>query len=291
MKEKQEHAEKGVWLSLITYIFLSIGKIVVGILSSSTALVADGLNNASDILVSTFILIGLKISKKPAGGNHPYGFHKAETIASLVASFIMMSIGIQVIIETSKSLFTSKIHSPDPLAAWVAIICAVVMFLVYSYNIRLAKRTNSQSLKAAAKDNLADSWLSIGVAVSVLGAQLSMPWLDPLAGFIIAFLICKTAWEIFRESSYHLSDGFYKNDLNEFRKTIKSVKGVQLIKDVKARTLGNKVYVDVIILVHPNLDVIEGHKIADNVEKILKQRHNVSYTHVHVEPVTYIKLI
>lgn len=291
MEEKVDYAEKGAWLSLGTYIFLSILKTVVGFMTNSKALIADGLNNTTDILVSVSILIGLKISKKPPDDNHPYGHHRAETIASLVAAFIMATVGIQVIVETMKSIVVPTSESPNLLSAWVAIISAVIMYFVYRYNVRLAKKIKNQALLAAAKDNLSDSWVSIGAAVGIIGSQFSMPWLDPFAAFVVGIMICKTAWGIFLDASHSLSDGFHKADLNEFRKTIRSIDGVKLISDIKARTLGNNVYVEVVIKVHPNLDVIEGHKISDKVEKIMKDKHYVKHTHVHVEPVTYIKLI
>ncbi|KKB35026.1 cation diffusion facilitator family transporter [Bacillus thermotolerans] len=291
MEDKQEYGEKGAWLSLGAYIVLSILKMAVGLMTNSKALVADGLNNTTDILVSISILIGLKISKKPPDDNHPYGHYRAETIASLIASFIMASVGIQVIVETFKHIISPLKESPDLLSAWVAVICAIVMYAVYRYNKRLAKKVNSPSLLAAAKDNLSDSWVSIGAAVGIIGSQFSMPWLDPLAGLIVGAMICKTAWDIFWESSHSLTDGFQKSELNEFRKTIKSVDGVKLISDIKARTLGNQIFVDVVIKVHPNLDVIEGNKIAKKVEKIMKEKHLVNHTHIHIEPVTYIKVL
>ncbi len=61
---------------------------------------------------------------------------------------------------------------------------------------------------AASKDNISDAWVSIGTAIGIFGSQLGLPWLDPLAAFVVGILICKTAWEIFREASHHLTDGF-----------------------------------------------------------------------------------
>src|SRR5699024_4959191 len=88
--------ERGAIISIIAYIFLSGLKIYVGNYTNSAALKADGMNNATDIIASIAILIGLRYSRKPADANHPYGHWKAETVASMVASFIMMVVGIQV---------------------------------------------------------------------------------------------------------------------------------------------------------------------------------------------------
>lgn len=169
--ENLKAGEKGAWLSIITYIFLSVSKLLIGFLGNSEALLADGLNNSTDVVASIAVLVGLKIARKPPDKNHHYGHFRAETIASLIAAFIMISVGIQVIIEGVKSLTDEGNAIPDMFTGWVALICSIIMFLVYYYNINLAKKINSQSIKAAAKDNLSDSLVSIGAFIGISGSQ------------------------------------------------------------------------------------------------------------------------
>src|SRR6478752_2357173 len=96
--------ERGAIISIVAYICLSALKLMVGDMANSEALKADGLNNTTDIIASIAVLIGLKISQKPADLNHRYGHWKAETVASLMSSFIMMAVGIQVLYEAISSL-------------------------------------------------------------------------------------------------------------------------------------------------------------------------------------------
>src|SRR6478735_2286335 len=100
-----KRGERGAVISIIAYICLSIIKLIVGVLADSEALKADGLNNATDIIASAAVLIGLKLSQRPADDDHPYGHWKAENVASLVASFIMMVVGIQVVTNAVVSIF------------------------------------------------------------------------------------------------------------------------------------------------------------------------------------------
>ena len=88
--------EKGAYLSILAYIFLSVLKLIVGYMGNSEALKADGLNNTTDIIASIAVLIGLRISQRPPDDNHRYGHFRAETISSLIASFIMIYVGIEV---------------------------------------------------------------------------------------------------------------------------------------------------------------------------------------------------
>ncbi|MBE5102083.1 cation diffusion facilitator family transporter [Priestia aryabhattai] len=276
--------ERGAILSICVYICLSALKIFIGYTTNSEALKADGLNNTTDIIASIAVLIGLRISQKPADKDHPYGHWKAETVSSLVASFIMVVVGLQVLYEAVTSILEQKTEAPDLIAAWTGIFCAIVMYFVYRYNRNLATKINSQSVMAAAKDNLSDAWVSIGTAIGIIGAQFHLPWLDSVTAVIVGFLICKTAWDIFREASHHLTDGFDENQLEEYRETILNTPGVKGVKDIKARNYGSSPVVDVSILVNSTLGVGAAHDITTKVESALAQEHNVVDANVHVEP-------
>jgi cation diffusion facilitator family transporter len=279
-----KEGEKGAWVSIAAYLVLSGFKLTAGYWFLSTALVADGFNNLTDIVASIAVLIGLRISQKPPDQDHPYGHFRAETIAALIASFIMATVGIQVLINAVKSLFSGSEVVPGLTSAWIALIAAVFMFGVYAYNKRLAQRINSYALQAAAKDNLSDALVSIGAAVGIIGSQFGMPWLDPVAAIAVGLIICKTAWEIFTTSTHALTDGFDVSELKTLRTTVARTKGVRTIKDIRARVHGSNVLIDVIVQVDPRLTLIESHQISDDIERRMEGKHNIRNVHVHVEP-------
>ncbi|MNH94869.1 Ferrous-iron efflux pump FieF [compost metagenome] len=279
-----KQAEKGAWLSISVYIGLSIMKLLVGYFYASEALTADGFNNTTDIIVSVAVLIGLRISRKPPDHDHPYGHFRAETIATLIAAFIMAAVGIQVFLQALQNLIQQHTQTPHPLAAWVALLSAAIMYAVYVYNRKLAQRVNSPSLQAAAQDNRSDALVSAGAFVGIIGASLGWPWLDALTAMIVGFIICKTAWDIFRESSHNLTDGFDQDKLDAFKDTIQQTPGVEFMADIKARIHGNQVLVDVTIHVNEELSISEGHDISDSVEERMLNKHQISHVHVHIEP-------
>ncbi|WP_286887494.1 cation diffusion facilitator family transporter [Aneurinibacillus sp. UBA3580] len=288
MEEQQYNnlkmGEHGAWVSIIAYLVLSALKLIIGYLTASKALMADGLNNTTDIMASVAVLIGLRFSRKPPDEDHPYGHWRAETVASLIASFIMMVVGLQVLYNAGKSIVDFRVETPDLLAAWTALGAAAIMYGVYRFNRNLARKINSQAVMAAAKDNLSDARVSIGAAVGIFGAQFNLPWLDPLAAVIVGFMICRTAWEIFREASHSLTDGFDEQELARLRKTVENIRGVKMIDDIKARAHGNIVLVDVVIHVDPRLNVIESHRITEEIEEKMREEHGIMNVHVHVEP-------
>ncbi|MEH6949348.1 cation diffusion facilitator family transporter [Bacillus sp. JJ634] len=276
--------ERGAIISIIAYICLSVLKLAIGYISDSAALKADGLNNTTDIIASIAVLIGLKLSQRPPDKDHGYGHWKSETIASMIASFIMVAVGIQVLLDAVTSMIQGGKESPDIIAAYVGVFSALVMYFVYRYNKKLAIKINSKSVMAAAKDNISDAWISIGTAVGIFGSQLNMPWLDTVTAIIVGLLICKTAWDIFKQASHELSDGFDPEKIELYKNVILKVGGVKGIKGIKGRNYGNNEVIDVEILVNSTLDIKEAHEIATHIEKVMINDYGVYDVHVHVEP-------
>jgi cation diffusion facilitator family transporter len=286
-----KQGEKGAWLSIIVYICLSALKLIIGYFTNSEALSADGLNNSTDIIASIAVLVGLKISQKPPDKDHRYGHFRAETVAALIASFIMIAVGLQVLYQAVMKFRVQTIESPDMIAAWTTLFCAIVMYFVYVYNVRLARKINSNALMAAAKDNRSDSFVSIGAFIGILGSQFGLPWLDPLTALLVGVIICKTAWDIFRDSTHALTDGFDNGELQMIKKTISGTPGVEKIFDIKARVHGNNTLVDVTICVDNQLNVSESHEITENIEKRILEIHNISHVHIHIEPFEVLDVI
>ncbi|MGF9907504.1 cation diffusion facilitator family transporter [Brevibacillus fortis] len=279
-----KQGERGAWVSIFAYIFCSVLKIGVAYVTASEALMADGLNNSTDVVASIAVLIGLRIARKPPDKDHPYGHFRAETISALVASFIMLFVGVQVVTNAVPSLLDPHHAAPDLLAGWTALATAVIMLFVYRYNKKLAIKTNSQALEAAAADNRSDAFVSIGTFIGVAGAQFQLHWLDPLAAFVVGLIILKTAWDIFREATHRLTDGFDESELADLRATISSISGVKDISDIKARYHGSSVLVDVVIHVDPGLNVVESHTITEKIEEQMRKIHRINAVHIHIEP-------
>ncbi|MBN4911086.1 cation diffusion facilitator family transporter [Mammaliicoccus sciuri] len=276
-------AQRGAYISLVTYIILSILKYVVGTTYNSAALKADSLNNLTDIFVSVAVLVGLKISVKPADKNHPYGHMKTENITTLIVSFIIMFVGIEVISSNIPKLLQGDYSEPSTLTIWVSFISGIIMILVYLFNWKLAIKTKSTSLKSAAKDNLSDALVSIGTGIGLIFTQFGLPIIDIILAVILGFIIVYTGFTIFKESIFTLSDGFHEKDLNNYIEEIENIEGVLDVPSIKGRYHGNSVFLDVTIIVDKDLTLDEAHDICDLVEHQLKEAGAYS-SYVHPEP-------
>ncbi len=277
-------AERGALISIVAYLILSAAKLATGHLLHSSSLVADGFNNLSDIISNVALLIGIRLARQPADRDHRFGHWKIEDLASLVTSIIMFYVGFDVLRDTVQKILSRETTVIDPLGAIVGVGSALVMFAVYLYNRTLAKKAQSKALKAAAKDNLSDVVTSLGTSVAIGASALNYPIVDQLAAIVITFFILKTAYDIFIESSFSLSDGFDESLLDKYKAAILELPKVSRVKSQRGRTYGSNIYLDVVLEMNPDLSVYESHAITEEVEDLLKEEFGVFDIDVHVEP-------
>ncbi len=282
--EELKHAERGALLSIVTYLFIATLKLIVANYSGSSALRADGLNNTTDTIASIAVLIGLRLARRPPDDNHPYGHWKAETVASMVTSFIMLAVGLEVLISAVQHFLTPERTSPDLIAGYVGLFSSVVLMSVYLYNNKLARKQKSQALKAASKDTFNDSLISLSTAIAIFASNFNMAWLDSIMAIFVSLIILKTAIEIFRGSAFELSDGFNEDSLIKFQQTILTLHEVLEVESIKGRTYGTIIYVEVIIKTNPEMTVKRSHELTEQVENLLAADFGVFDTKVHVEP-------
>lgn len=280
----QQIARRGIYLSIVTYVIISTAKLLVGSNFDSDAVFADGLNNFTDSFASIALLVGMILSQRPADQNHRYGHYKIETITTLIMSFVIFYIGITVTIDSTTALINQAYAAPTPINAVVGLSSGVIMSGVYWYNNRLGEKLNSPSLKASAKDNLSDALTSFATALSVFLSRTGILWLDGAMAIVVGLIIIKSGYDIFKESAFSLSDGFPQEDLDNYRKIVLMVPGVRAISDIRCRNYGANVYIDITILVDPEISVQAGHHITEKVESALQKTEDVTAIDVHVEP-------
>lgn len=277
-------ASKGARVGILVYLMLSVMKLSAAYVVSSASLRADGLNNLTDIISSIVIFIGLHIAKQPADSDHHYGHSKFEPIASFVTSIIMFTIGLEVLKSGVERFIANDFPMPDVMGAWISVISAVILYMAHRYVKQLAVQANSLGLKASAKDMWNDLMVSITTGLSIIGAALGFPQIDTIMSLIVGAIIIKTAYDIFKESTFTLSDGFDAEELEAYRQLIVKHPKVKRVTNLKGRLCGSQIYVDVTIEIDGNLTVIESHHITEDIERILAYNYGVRDVDVHVEP-------
>ena len=276
-------AQRGAYLSIFTYIILAVLKYYFGVEYDSAAVRADALNNMTDIFASLAVLIGLKISIRPPDDNHPYGHLKSENIASLVVSFIIIFVGLQVLMENVPAVFSPAEQAPNPVVIYVSIFSGLVMLAVFFINRKLAEKTKSTSLKSASMDNFSDSMISLGTAAGLILTQLGLPIADVIIASILGLLIMYTGLKILKDAVFALSDGYNDADLIAHKEVVLEVNGVLDAKSIKGRYHGSSIFLDVTIIVDPDISITDAHMICDRVEEHMHDKGIMSL-YVHPEP-------
>lgn len=292
-KQRFKQAEFAAWIGIVGNIALAAMKATVGLFSGSKALIADAAHSASDVAGSFAVLVGLKAAKKPPDKDHPYGHGKAEPIAAIIVSILLILVGIEIGISSAETIY-SGVETPPEWYAIIAIVVAIVAKeAMFQYKYRLGKKLSSQALIANAWDHRSDVYSSvaalIGVGGAVLGGMLEQPWLyylDPLAGVVVSLLVIHMGYRLVKEAIHNTMDHvLHDEDTKELRETIERVPGVISIDDLRAREHGHYVIIDVKIAVNPKISVSEGHDIGKEVKNRLIHGHaRVSDVFVHVNP-------
>jgi len=171
-------------IAIIANILLMASKITVGVLSRSVALIADGVHSLADIFGVGVVLIGLRVSSRPADVEHPYGHSKAEPIAELVVAFIVILTGIFIIYDSVTALLTKSVPSEVEIGVTVAGISTVTAWFLSYYKKRVGNQIKSSALIAESKHSLIDAVSSLSVVAGLILTSLGFWYMDPIVGIV-----------------------------------------------------------------------------------------------------------
>ena len=190
--------------------------------------------------------------------------------------------GIMKIINRESETFLI----PGTIALVAAIVSIVIKEWMYWYTRVAAKKINSGALMADAWHHRSDALSSVGSFIGIFGARLGAPVLDPIASVVICFFIVKAARDIFKDSIDKMVDKSCPEETElEMKKVILEQDNVIDIDEIKTRLFGNKIYVEVEILVDGNKTLTQAHEIAEKVHLAIESTfENVKHCMVHVNP-------
>ncbi|HEK5083074.1 TPA: cation transporter [Clostridioides difficile] len=289
METRYEEANKITIQSILWNIVLTIIKVIAGVIGNSSAMIADGLHSASDIISSIGVLIGNYVSSRPGDREHNYGHEKAETLVSFVLSILLIFVSITIGIEAIKSLFNlDALSVPSILPLVVSVISILIKEYQYRITIKVAKKINSPALKADAWHHRSDALSSVAAFIGIGGSILGFKPLDPIASVVVAIFVAKVGISILISYVNELMDvSVDEEEIKELKFIVADTEGVKNLGDIKTRKHGAMAYVDLTICVDENLTVKQGHDIATKLEKhIIKHMEFVKGITVHVEPCT-----
>jgi cation diffusion facilitator family transporter len=290
----QDRERKSLWavnLGLGINIVLSALKTFIGVIGHSPALLAEGINSTSDVAYYIIASIFVRMANKPADTEHPYGHRQLESIASLTVGAFVVATAIAVFWDSVEKVWSlvdgqAKSDGASTIALWVALGTVVLKIALFYYVRNLGRQTRNPVVDALAYDHRNDIFSAAAASFGIFFGQRGLPWLDPLAGALVALLILRTGVFILRESSVELMSAVPTREIaEEVAGQLQHVDGVIQLEELQAHRFGPHVVVNLTIGIDGFLTVTEGDAIATHVEQLIREKlPSVLRVHVHYHP-------
>jgi cation diffusion facilitator family transporter len=276
-------------VSFVANISLAAVKVIVGLVGSSYALIADGIESLADCVSSLIVWKGLSVARLKPDHEHPYGHGKAEAVAALLAGIGLLVSALIIAYNALNEILSS--HTV-PAAFTVPALIGIILIkeALYRYTLCNAREHDSHALQAEAWHHRSDSLTSLGVLAGILVAVLTGPayaWADDVAACLVTLLIIYNAARIIRPAVDELMDRRIEDENHRtILSLIRGVLGVIEVETLIVRRSGRHYLVDTHIEVDPLIPVEEGHRIAHRVKDQLLASRTPKIAHVttHVEP-------
>ncbi len=276
------------WVSMVGNAVLSVCKIITGLAAGSLAVLGDGIDSATDVIVSVAMVFTAYVVKRPPDTQYAYGYDKAESVATKMLSLIIFYAGMQMLVSSVGHLFSGEPRAlPDVMAIYVTVFSVIGKLGLMFYQYRQGKKADSPLLMANAVNMRNDVFISLSVLVGLLFTfAFRMPVLDVVIGFLISLFLIKSAIGIFMESNAELMDGV--KDVGVYDKIFKAVNAVAGASNphrVRSRQIRDMYMIVLDIEVDGNMTLNEAHEVGNKVEQSIRRSvRNVYDIVVHVEP-------
>lgn len=287
--EFQKVANRVSLITIVGNVILSVFKFFAGIWAHSAAMISDAVHSASDVFSTIVVMIGIKLASKEPDKEHPYGHERMECVAAIVLAMILFITGLGIGMDALETILDgnySELQVPGMLALVAAIVSIVSKEAMYWYTRFHAKRIDSGALMADAWHHRSDALSSVGALIGIGGARLGFPVMDAVASLVIFAFIIKAAYDIFKDAMDkmvdHSCDDETEKQMYDCVMKNEEVMGIDMLQ---TRIFGNKIYVDVEILVNGTYTLQKAHEIAEDVHDSIEQNFpKVKHIMVHVNP-------
>ena len=273
-------------VGILSNVILCAAKILVGAISGSIAIIADGINNLADASSSIITLAGFKLSSLPEDKEHPYGHARIEYISGMIVSVLIVVVGIELIKSSA-----DKIMHPSPLEFSWSIIVVLLLAIAIKiwqalFNINIGKRINSLTLTATGTDSRNDVIATTVVLISIIVGKLTGLQIDGYMGCLVALFIIWSGIGLVKETmSPLLGEAPDPELVNAISDMALSYDGVLGIHDLVVHTYGpGRIFASIPIEVDAEADMMESHDMIDNIEREMAKKLHIEITG-HLDPV------
>ena len=275
-----------LFVILILNIIVAVSKIVMGNISKSSAMSADGFASLADGLSNVIAIVGVYLASKPEDEDHQYGHGKIEIITGLIIGLFLLYAGFNVVMEAIGKIKNPVDINISPLSLLVMLFTLVINIIVAYYEYKKGNELNSPILIADSLHTKSDIFVTVGVIIALILIRLGMPYiLDPVASFVVSLMIFSAAYNVFKENINILIDVKIVDDKEVKNLVMTEYPCVKEMHKIRSRGTKNNVFMDMHIQVDPKMTVEESHRLMHNIERtIQKNIEENAHVIIHIEP-------
>ncbi len=275
---------------IVLNVLLSAFKFLAGSLVGSVAIRADAVNNLSDAGSSVVSLVSFKLSAKPADRDHPFGHARIEYVASMIVSFLILYIGVELV----KSSIGKLLAPTAPVFHVVMVVILAVSILVKLwlalFNAKLGKKIDSEVMRATAVDSLSDAIATAAVLAATLISPLLpahvAPYIDPVMGLIVAVLIFVAGGRVLNETKNSiLGEAPSAETVETIERVVAEYPDAKGIHDLVVHNYGpGRTLASLHVEVDGHCDIFASHDTVDLIERRLREEYGIECS-IHLDPI------
>lgn len=270
--------------TLAANVAVSAAKLIVGVLTGSLAMIADGFHSAMDASSNLIGMVAASIAAQPPDAEHPYGHRRFETLATLAIGGLLLVAAWEILTTAIERLLHGGVVEVTAISFAVMLGTLSVNIAVVLYESSQARRLRSDVLRADVAHTRVDIFVSLSVIISLIFTGLGIGWADTLVALLIVALIGRTAFGILRQTSQVLADRAAL-DPEAIQRVVASVPGVESVSRVRSRGPADAVHADVEVRVQPATTAERAFAIAGEIKARLKESlQGVTEVQVQVQP-------
>lgn len=281
-------------LSVVSNTLLVVGKIVVGLMINSVAIISEAIHSGMDLLAAVIAFTAVQISGKPADQGHPFGHGKAENLSGAIEALLIFAAAGWIIYESILKLIYPR-HIDEPLwGIGIMFVSSALNWIVSHLLFLVGRKTDSVALEADAWHLRTDVWTSVGVMIGLgiiwigdrVFPEVNFNWVDPVAALMVAVMILKAAYDLTVKSVQDLLDAGLEPAEEEKLRLMIATHDAQIrgFHNLRTRKAGGRRFVEFHILVNPTMSVNRSHKLTDELTIKIREIMPASTVTIHVEP-------
>ena len=291
LAQSSKQISRVTYIGVFVNIVLAVIKITIGSLSGSIALVADGIHSLSDMVTDAVVLLGIHLGNKAPDRTHPYGHGRLETFSALTVAIILLCVGAFMIYESSLCMINIHLGKEEVPVLGMAVLYAATISVVakealYWVTRKVAVVVHSPALYANAWHHRTDAASSIAVVIGFIALKFGYDYGDQVAAVVVGLMIIIVGAKIVRDCMEEFAERAADSDtIEQIKDIIESEKRIRGWHKLRTRNVGRQIFLDLHILVDPQLSITEAHEISEALEASMHKKitRPVNIT-VHIEP-------